>query len=251
MTMLNIDNGEAAAINYAVVKNSALSKRENKNVFCARVTAAAKSLREVAETMVENGSKYSAVEIYAILEAFADVVARLLKKGCAVNVGSLVRFRPSIRGRFETEADAFNPSEHRIVVKASVGSALRNVAANASVLRASSLPLPVLTAVYNAQNGELNTCASEGVIVVMGKHFIWDSTATDEGFFAIYDGTELACTLISLDDNRMTAFLEMPHMLNPGDEVELCFRTRNTSSGNLTMVNYGSKVIATTATAEV
>lgn len=246
MTTLNPNNGDISAISYDVVKHEPLSRKENKEIFCARVFTPVKSLREVAETMEREGSKYRAVEIFSILEMFAEVVTRLLQEGYAVNVGSLVRFRPSIRGKFETQDEVFNRSRHRIVVTAAIGSALRDVAANAAVVRTLSIPLPELSMVYNGQNGEPETCVSDGLLIAMGKGFIWDDTAEDEGFFLNYAGQNLPCQIVSMDDKRETVFMIVPHTLNEGDEVELSFRTRHTASGNLAIVVYDRKIVATT-----
>lgn len=151
---LNIDNGDSSAIRYNLAKNAILEKSKGELSYYARVVANTKSLREVAETMVREGLKYSAYEVYCVLEFFTDVVTRLLKEGCAVNVGSLVRFRPRIQGKFASETDSFKRGVHRILVGASVGSALRNVAAAAPVSRVSAaVALPELLAVYNGATG--------------------------------------------------------------------------------------------------
>lgn len=71
MATLNVENGDSAAIRYDVVKNALLEKSKGEVSYFARVHANTKSLREVAETMVREGSKYSAYEVYCILESFA------------------------------------------------------------------------------------------------------------------------------------------------------------------------------------
>jgi hypothetical protein len=248
---LNIDNGDSSAIRYNLAKNAILEKSKGELSYYARVVANTKSLREVAETMVREGSKYSAYEVYCVLEFFTDVVTRLLKEGNAVNVGSLVRFRPSILGKFAAESDNFQRGTHRIMVRACVGSALRNVAASAPVMRVSgAVPLPELLEVFNGATGNPDTVSNESAFIVKGKGFAYDTDAADEGFFVNSDGQELRCTVILMDDTDTYAVLMMPHQLAPGNEVELSFRTRHTTSGAMAIIDYPKPLVCEAPTAE-
>jgi hypothetical protein len=176
--------------------------------------------------------------VFCILEAFAEVVSRLLKEGYAVNVGSLVRFRPSILGRFNSDTETFSRGTHRIVVKACVGTSLRNVAASATVARISATWVPEMTSIYNGMTGEENTVTPEGNIVIAGKRLKWNLSAADEGFFASVDGDELPCTVLTTDKTNETIFVLLPHALAEGQTVEITFRTRVTPNGELSMVEY-------------
>jgi hypothetical protein len=238
MTILNANNGDAAAVRYDVVKNCAQSKTLGRDVFCSRTSTRVKSLAEVADTMVREGSKYEANEVVAILEKFAKVTTRLLQEGYAVNVGSLVRFRPSIRGKFETVDEAFSKAKHRIVVRASVGSALRNVAATASVQRITAIPLPEITTVYNGLTGTLATLDTEGPLVVLGKRFTWDATAEDEGFFTEVNGVRQPCEVFSIDTARTSVFMNTSAVMGEGIQATLYFATRNTANGELATIRY-------------
>lgn len=243
MATLNVDNGDTSAIRYDVVQNMALTKRSDlPPVYCARVHAATKSLKEVAETMVREGLKYSPYEVYCILQSFAEVVSRLLKEGYAVNVGSLVRFRPSITGRFNSDTEAFSHSNHRIVVRACVGTALRNVASTATVTRISATWVPELMTIYNGMTGEENTVTPEGSIVITGKRLKWNTSAADEGFFATVDGDEQRCTVLTTDKTNETIFVLLPHTLVEGQTVDITFRTRTTPNGDLSMVEYPTQL---------
>lgn len=238
MSILNVDNGNAAAVRYDVVKNCAQSKTLGRDVFCSRTSTKVKSLTEVADTMVREGSKYETNEVVAILEKFAKVTTRFLQEGYAVNVGSLVRFRPSIRGKFETVDEAFSKAKHRIVVQASVGSALRNVAATASVQRITAIPLPVISTVYNGLTGTLATLDTEGPLVVLGKRFVWDTTAEDEGFFTEVNGVRQPCEVFSIDTARTSVFMNTSAVMGEGIQATLYFATRNTANGELATIRY-------------
>ena len=248
---LNIDNGDSSAIRYNLAKNAILEKSKGELSYYARVVANTKSLREVAETMVREGSKYSAYEVYCVLEFFTEVVTRLLKEGCAVNVGSLVRFRPRIQGKFASETDSFKRGVHRILVGASVGSALRNVAAAAPVSRVSAaVALPELLAVYNGATGHQDKVSNESTFIVKGANMVYDVNAADEGLFVNLDGQEPRCTVILMDEKPANAVLLMPHQIAPGNEVALSFRTRHTTSGGKAIISYGKTLVCEVATVE-
>ena len=220
-------------------------------MYNARVVASVKSLREVADAMVLEGCKYETAEVLAILEKFATVTARLLQKGNAVNVGSLVRFRPSIQGKFEDEGDSFQRGTHRILVRASVGSALRNVASTASAMRVTpALPMPELLAVFNGATGNENKVSNEATFAVRGKALVYDQDAADEGFFLNLDGQDLRCPVVTIDEAACNVMLMVPHQVAPGNELELTFRTRHTSNGSLAIVGYPTSLTCEAAVAE-
>jgi hypothetical protein len=241
--MLNADNGATSAIKYEVVKNHALSKVKGVNKFYARVMASSKSLREVADTMVREGCKYEPGEVVAILEKFADVTTRLLQEGHSVNVGSLVHFRPSIRGTFESVDDSFSKADHRLVVTASIGSALRNAVANATVVRVTQVSFPEMSIVYNAITGTPNTLCPDGDLIVMGKRLTWDDEAEDEGFFTIVEGSKVRCEVYSLDKEKTSAFMHSKQFMMEGDEAQLIFSTRNTGNGELATFAYSTPIV--------
>lgn len=247
---LNLENGDSSVIRYDLAKNKFLEKNKGETSYYARVYAKSKSLREVADTMVREGSKYGVYEVYGILEAFTAVVTRLLQEGHAVNMGSLVHFRPSIQGKFATEADVFERGTHRIVVRASVGSALRNVAATAAVSRISAaLSMPELLAVVNGATGNQDKVSNEMTFIIKGKDLIYDEDAADEGFFVNLDGQVLRCTVV-MSDGETNAVLMMPHQLAPGNEVELTFCTRHTTTGRLVTIPYAKTLTCEAAVAE-
>ena len=251
MQMVNADNGDGVGIRYEVVKNHARLKLEAKEVYNAHVVANVKSLREVADAMVREGCKYESAEVLSILEKFATVTARLLQEGCAVNVGSLVRFRPSIQGKFNAENEAFQRGTHRILVRASIGSSLRNVASTASVMRMTpALPLPELLEVFNGATGHADCISNEITFTVRGKAFVYDKDAADEGFFLNMDGQELRCPVISMDDGAGHVLLMVPHQVAPGNELELTFRTRRTTNGAMAIIGYAKALVCEPATAE-
>lgn len=93
--------------------------------FAARAVVRSLGLKQIAEQMVREGSKYSENEIIAIADQLFSVVLNRLKNGFSINLGSMLRIRPSIKGKFEREDEAFDPKKHKIFVAVSVGRWLR------------------------------------------------------------------------------------------------------------------------------
>jgi hypothetical protein len=208
------------------------------DIYNARVTTPTNSLQAVAETMQREGSKYQPHEIVGILTQFSDVVARLINEGYAVNVGSLMKIRPAIKGRFDAEDANFSEGVQRIVVKTTVGALLRDVAAKANVRRIDGKTLPLLEKVMNLTTGNEGTLSTEGYILVTGKYIKWDTKAEDEGFFITMDGAE---TKLDVESNGAEGVvLALPELIS-GTEATLTFRTAK--DGPLEQVVYSTTLI--------
>ena len=188
MAEVNYNAGVASAIRYDVVRNHAAQDAEGKPIYNARVSAPTKSLKDVAKTMSREGSKFRASEIYQMLEHFSSVVTQLVEEGNAVNVGSLFRIRPSIRGTFSGEDDAFVRSKQRIQVRASVGANLRNACSNARVMRIGQMMAAEIVGVVNSVTQKANTLCPAGSLNVSGKRLMYDTQAEDEGVFLTVSG---------------------------------------------------------------
>ncbi len=238
---LNTTNGTAAAIQYSVKKNSAASKFKGRDVYNARVTAQVLSLQDVAEKMVEEGSKYKTFEITGLLTHFADVVARQVAKGYAVNVGSLFRLRPSIKGTFDAEEDSYGEgNNNKIVVRTTTGSLLRDVAAKAQVRRIDGKNIPEIHAVVNGKTMIEDTISSLGTLIVTGNRLAWDDEKADEGFFLLINGVAHKMTVVKVEDKKRV-LLTADQTLEDNDEVYLTFAT--TKDGTLATYKYETQLI--------
>ncbi|MBR4317197.1 MAG: hypothetical protein IKT85_00430 [Kiritimatiellae bacterium] len=78
----------------------------------------------------------------------------------------------------------------------------------------------------------------------------YDSDAADEGFFVNLDGQNLRCPVVVMNDEDTNVVLMMPHQIAPGNEVELSFRTRHTTSGGLAIISYAKTLVCEAAAAE-
>ncbi len=240
ITQLNTNNGTAAAIQYSVEKNAAASKIKGKDIYSARVTAPVLSLQDIAEKMAEEGSKYKTFEINGILTHFADVVAREITKGYAVNVGSLFRLRPQIRGTFGNEEESYGEGENnKIVVKASTGSLLRDVAAKAVVRRIDGKTIPEIVTVINSKTMVENTISSLGGLMVTGARLTFDAAKADEGFFVVVNGVAHKMTVVKNDGGK-NVLLTTDQTLEDNDEVYLTFATAK--DGTLATYRYETQL---------
>ena len=251
MAEVNYNAGVASAIRYDVVKNHAAKDARGNPIFNARVTAPAKSLKDVAETMAREGSKYRASEIYQILEHFTSVATNLVEDGNAVNVGSLFHIRPSIRGTFAGEDDAFQRSKQRIQIRTTVGANLRNAAVNAKVQRIGQVMVAEILTVTNAITQKENTLCPNGSLALKGKRLLFDTMAEDEGVFITVSGKAYkGKTLLVTKDAVMVEFADCA--IGEGEMGSLVLKSRSYTptlheSAYATQVSYEAKPMAAAA----
>lgn len=119
----------------------------NKQRYAAHALIRTSTFNSIAQQMVREGSKYSAAEIVAIMTQMMDTIAYRLANGESVNLGSMVRLRPAIRGTFETEHSPFNPKEHQLVVTATIGNQLRKIVQSAKTEQVDYVTIPKLTSI--------------------------------------------------------------------------------------------------------
>ena len=117
------------------------------------------------------------------------------------------------------------------------------VQATDAMTRVTTVPYPEIQMVYNGLTGNPNTVASQGPLIVMGRNFIWNEAAEDEGFFTDATGEYRACELTSLDAACQFAFLHIVHELEAGAIVRLYFITRNTGNGERLVIDYDVPII--------
>ena len=112
--------------------------------YAAHVQIQTASLRSIAEQMVREGSKYSESEILAIVTQLMDTIAYRLTNGETVNLGSMLRLKPALRGTFETKETPFDPRQHEIIVSANIGSKLRKIIQQTTTEQVESVHTPLL-----------------------------------------------------------------------------------------------------------
>jgi hypothetical protein len=145
--MVKVDAGRSQAkIRYTLQPVPPKARKNNgeETPYAAHVVAQPASLATLAQQMVREGSKYSESEIVAIATQLMETMAYRLANGEAINLGSMVRLRPAIRGTFATNQSPFNAEEHDIIVTASIGSRLRKIVQGAAVEQVDHVTLPKL-----------------------------------------------------------------------------------------------------------
>ncbi len=247
--MANLVTNEASAnlesIQYHLEEIKPLSRKEGTPVYVARVDVKETyAIADVAQRMVAEGCAVKAATVSLVLSEFAELVGKLMREGRAVNIGGVVRFTPSIRGRFEAPEAEWDTSRHSVVVNALVGSRLRSAASGSAVQRVGAVTLPKLEGVYNMSDGVEGTIASEGILVVKGTRLTWDAEREDEGFFLDLAGARTKCVLQLSRDNDRTVVIRTTQVMSAGDEPELWFYTR--LGGNaLYQVKFEGELICT------
>ena len=149
MTQMVVEGRPQAKIHYTLqpIPPKARKGGDDATRYAAHVQIRTSSLASIAEQMVREGSKYSEAEILAIMTQMMNTVAYRLTNGEAVNLGSMVRLRPAIRGTFESDHAPLEPGEHEIVVTATIGSKLRKIVQGAKAEQIDRVTMPKLSSV--------------------------------------------------------------------------------------------------------
>ena len=137
---LKVNNGDAGKVRYRIC---VAPQRENETpCFGARAEVKTVSLRAIAEQVEREIAKYDASEVLCITEQVIDAIIDRLRHGYSVNFGSMMRFRPAVKGRFEHEEDEFDANRHQLVVAVSAGAQLRHALDGVSVERIKRSAIP-------------------------------------------------------------------------------------------------------------
>lgn len=244
--VMNETDSNLGNIRYTVVENGAASKAKGEPVYTAVVTAKETyNIADIAARMTAEGCTVRPATIKMVLSDFAELAAKLVAEGRAVNIGGVVRFAPAIRGTFTSPEDVFDPARHQVVVNATIGNRLRSSAATSSVQRVQNVTLPKIDALFNTVDGSEGTICSKGMFVLTGSRLIWDDTQEDEGFIINLMGVETKCRTILGDPTGKRLVLRTTQPMNPGDAPELWFYTR--INGGLYQIKYNGALICVEA----
>jgi hypothetical protein len=196
-TPLAANNGSTAKIRYTLqpVPPKARASQDEDGPYAAHVVIRPASLMSIAEQMVREGSKYSEAEIIAITTQLMDTIAYRLSNGESVNLGSMLRLKPSIRGTFETAKSAFDPTQHEVVVTATIGSRLRHILASTAVEQMTSQQVPKF---LNVSVMEQSNGTSTFTFILKGRNLL----AQAGTWVAVVNGKEKVLKPIAIDNRR-------------------------------------------------
>lgn len=188
-----------------------------KTAYAARAYIRSCGLMAIAEQMKREGSKYDPHEVVSILQQFFDVVIDRLKQGYSVNVGSMLHFRPSIKGSFAEKDEAFNSAKHQILVSVNEGRRLREALLNERAELVEMQVRPELTMV------DVNMESSGAFLHVKGYH-LYDSEGNARWFVRVNKKvTEIAPLFVK--KNGREAMLSLPIAKYPkGTTISLLLR---------------------------
>ena len=139
-------------------------RKDEKPCYAARVIVDPMSLRQIAAQMVREGSKYAEHEIVGMAEQMIDVIMHQLRNGRSVNFGSVMRFRPSIKGCFHAKDEPFNPKVHQLRLAVSAGRLMKHALEGVAVECADQEKLPEIRSVVVEHPGATH------LVKVIGTH---------------------------------------------------------------------------------
>ncbi len=215
---------EEAKIQYSLrpVPPKARGTSKGEGPYAAHVKMKPASFESIAAQMVREGSKYEKAELVAIMTKVMDTVAHRLTNGESVNLGSMVRLRPAIRGTFETLATPFNAQNHEVVVTATIGRKLRSLLKSAKVeplQRMKAMPKLKQVTIYE-QARESNGCAT---FAVNGSYLLAKYSKKPAEWFVMVNGRETIIAPVSLENNK-ALFMVPAEILPAGTTFQLGLR---------------------------
>lgn len=245
MAYTNSSAGSAqAGIRYTLRNNKMVSAVKGATAYTMDVEAPALSLENLANRMVRQGSAYSSRDIISVFDEMTEVIIQCLNEGSAVNLGSICRFRPTIKGTLASE-DAELSAANLVTVAVSAGSKIRDMVRDATTIRisGSGSNVPTLTEVRDATTMRTDGLTSGGNFLVTGSNLSWDTAAEDEGFFLVVNGEEVKATLQDLSGETSALLSNSLTWTTAGDAITLMLRTRRdgtlreyTYAGTLTTI---------------
>jgi hypothetical protein len=194
-------------------------KKDGRVCYAARAVVRPMGLAQIAEQMVREGSKYAEHEIVGIAEQMMDVIIYQLRSGYSVNFGSVMRFRPSIKGRFESKEDTFDLKEHQLRVAVSAGSRLRNALDGVAVECVDEVKMPEIRAVSVEHPGQLH------LVEVTGRHLYQKHLGDGVSWWArVADKQHPIMDVVQKSSGRTVTFL-LPQAIFPiGTEVTIVLK---------------------------
>lgn len=184
-------------------------QKEGKPCYAARAVVRTTSLRQIAEQMVREGSKYAEHEILGIAEQMIGVIIDRLRDGDSVNFGSIMRFRPSIKGNFESKGEPFDPKTHQLVVAVSAGSRLRDALEGVTVECLDEVKKPEIRSVTVAPLGDLH------VVEVSGIHLYQKNLGNGASWWICTADQQIQIPNVAQKTSGRTVTFLLPHATIP------------------------------------
>ena len=222
------------SINYSLYENKLPSAEDT---YAARVNIKdSVGLDEIADRIVAMGTTVRKADILAVLENTCQACEEYLIEGNRVNVGGVFDLFPSIKGKFDSITDNFDPARHKVEVSAAPGKRIRKaIQESASVEKQETiLPTPALLQFVDLGSETTNTSITVSNIgTIYGHRLKFDPTDPTEGIFFVDSvGAEYKVTEIQKNKPSELVFMN-PVMSGAENPYTLEVRAHFSTGGEL------------------
>ena len=144
------------------------------------------TLDDVIDYMIAEGTGLTRPQALAYFEKIVQTFEYFIRQGHKVAT-PLVSVYPSIKGTFEGQEDAFDPSRHRIRIQSYSGIRMRNMKSSIRLTKVESkLKKPSLKTIFDATSREKNnTITPLGIASLYGSNLRFEQDNNQHGLFFI------------------------------------------------------------------
>ncbi len=171
-------------IKYMLVTNPITAK--TKTYYAVVTSPETKELEDIITHMIAEGSGLTRPQALAYFERLTQSVMYFANQGHNINT-PLFRVRPTIKGRFNSIDDRFDPQRHQIKFRASEGQQLQKMPVTISkivkVTNEQFAPKLISFIDINNEKKKNNTLSVGGIGVLKGKHLRFDEKDERLGVF--------------------------------------------------------------------
>lgn len=176
-------------------------------------------LEDVIERMIAQGSTVVKPDILSVLEDYHSAIESMVLEGMNVNTPG-ANFKVSIKGVFDGNTDAYDPSRHQVRAAVSPGKRFRNAIEERAqpVKQEAQTPRPNLLAYVDLNTDARNSVLTPGGMgQIEGHRLKFDPADAAQGiFFIAADGTETQVAIVGRNKPADLMFM-VPDTLTAGE----------------------------------
>jgi hypothetical protein len=171
-------------IKFAITKSKLLN---NPTGYAARVQSVGTvDFDALVDEVANCNTSVTKSDVLSVLEDYHTIIEKLVRQGFIV-LTPHVRYRTSVRGTFLDEGDAFDPALHRVLVRVSPGTRLRQALRDVPVEKVRAAPPRPWPETYiDGTSGERNGAVTPGGPGrLVGTNLQFDPTDPQQGVFFV------------------------------------------------------------------